>query len=190
MITNGEFYEHVEQGLWCRWNCWSTYPWRGWKKQIQLKEAEIQSGFFQKVSPQRCVYSILIGRREFQKLLLDTQSHLKCAVTVRCMLLLTWVELRCFITVIVYRKKRGGLLTECVKSTHDIKPVEKTDQRKGALSDERWANSAVCVWRTGSYTVYPSCRTGIGDSIAGWAGQQPVPLRSYSFQQNVLGGPW
>ena len=85
---------------------------------------------------QRCVYSILIGRREFQKLLLDTQPHLKCAVTVRRTLLLTWVALRCFVTVIVYRKKRGGLLTECVKSTHDIKAVEETGQRKGALLDE------------------------------------------------------
>jgi len=30
----------------------------------------------------------------------------------------------------------GVLLTECVKSTHDMKPVEEIGQRKGALSDE------------------------------------------------------
>jgi hypothetical protein len=61
------------------------------------------------------------------------------------MLLLTWAALRCFVTVIVYRKKRGALLTECVKSTQDIKPVEEAGQRKGALLDEGRANSAVCV---------------------------------------------
>ena len=59
MITNGEIYEPFEQVVRCSWNCWSTYPWRGLAKHVQLKEAESQSGFFQKASLKRWVYSIL-----------------------------------------------------------------------------------------------------------------------------------
>lgn len=79
---------------------------------------------------------MLIGRRECEKLLRDTQPHLLYVIA-RYVLSQTRAALRWFVTLIVCPRKGAVLFEECVKSTQDIKPVEDTGQRKGVLSDQK-----------------------------------------------------